>query len=281
MNPNDIRPERILRHHNSMWAERLTQHREATGKSRDTIQNVVSGALDCFNDPRVLAACKPGRGEQIKPAEWLAQHGTLYLVGTRDAQSTVAPLFAAIAEDLLYTAKTMALTAPGGRVEPCLYFLGDELPNIAPLPSMPALASDGGGSGIALSMACQNNHQLLERWGREGGQALRDSANCKLVLGGTQDVAALRDAQALIGQVQEVSSSASWGGGRASVQESVRRESLVDLAALRTLPTGHAMVLLGNMPPVEVRMPAWWERPDADRLTAGRDSFRARLARAA
>jgi hypothetical protein len=281
MNPSDIRPERILRHHSSMWAERLTQHREATGKSRDTIQNVVSGALDCFNDPRVLKACSPPRGQQIKPADWLTDTGTLYLVGTRDAQATIAPLFAAIAEDLLYAAKKLALTAPGGRVEPCLYFLGDELPTIAPLPSMPALASDGGGSGIALSMVCQNNHQLQERWGRDGGQALRDSANCKLVLGGTQDVTALRDAQALIGQVQEVSSAASWGGGRASVQENVRRESLVDLAALRTLPTGHALVLLGNMPPVEVTMPAWWERPDAVVVTAGRDRFRARLAQKA
>jgi type IV secretory pathway TraG/TraD family ATPase VirD4 len=130
-------------------------------------------------------------------------------------------------------------------------------------------------------MVAQTNQQLEERWGREGGQALRDNANCRYILGGTQDVSALRDVQALVGQTQEVSSSASWGGGRASVQESVRRENLVDLAALRTLPTGHALVLLGNMPPVEVRIPAWWERPDAGVLTAGRDAFRAQLARKA
>ena len=264
-----------------MWADRLTQHREATGRSRDVIQTVVSGSLDCFNDPRVLKACSPARGQQLSPGDWLADRGALYLVGTSNAQTLIAPLFAALAEDILHHAMTQALTSPGGRIEPCLYLLGEELANIAPLPSLPSIASEGGGSGIVLSMVAQTNQQLEERWGREGGQALRDNANCRYVLGGTQDVSALRDVQALIGQVQEVSSAASWGGGRASVQESVRRENLVDLAALRTLPTGHALVLLGNMPPVEVRIPAWWERPDADVLTAGRDAFRARLARKA
>ncbi|MFI7075531.1 type IV secretory system conjugative DNA transfer family protein [Micromonospora sediminicola] len=277
-NPSDARAERILRHHQqTVWADRLAFHRESTGRSRDAIQSVVFGALDAFSNPRILHACSPPRGQQFRPEPWLDASGTLYLVGTRSGQSLVAPLFAAIAEDIIYRTLQRALTAVGGRVEPCLYLVGDEITNIAPLPSLPELVSEGGGSGIALSLCCQNTHQLQQRWGRDGGQALRDGVNARFVMGGMQDVSALKDAQSLLGQVQELTSAASWGGGRASVQENSRRENLLDLAELRTLPAGHALVLLGNMPPVEVVQPAWWERPDADRFRAAQAAFTARL----
>ncbi|MFF5085338.1 type IV secretory system conjugative DNA transfer family protein [Actinoplanes sp. NPDC000266] len=278
-NPNNARPERILRaHHVDSWADRLARHRESTGRARDTVQSVVAGALDAFNDPRVLHACSPPRGTQFRPVDWLRESGTLYLVGTRDAQALIAPLLAAMAEDILYQAKKLALTSPGGRIEPCLYFIGDEIANIAPLPSLPSLMSEGGGSGIAVSIFTQNSHQLRERWGDKGGRAVADSANARLIIGGSTDVAGLRDAQALAGHVSEVSSSHSWGGGRASVSENVRREQLLDLSELRTLPEGHAIALVGALSPVEITVPAWWQRPDSAELTAGRERFRRRLA---
>ena len=279
-NPGDARPERILRHHGvHAWADRLTVHRESTGRARDTIQTVVSGALDCVSDPRVLQAVSPPRG-QYKPKQWLAESGTLYLVGTRDAQSTVAPLLAAISEDLLYHAKSTAFLSPGGRVEPALYFIGDEISNIAPLPSLPSLMSEAGGAGIAIDIYTQNSHQLRERWGDKGGRAIEDAANCRLIIGGSNDVSGLRDAQALAGQIREVTSGASWGHGRASVTENVRRENLFDLGQLRTLPTGRAIALIGNLAPIELQVPAWWQRHDAAELTAGRDAFRRLIAAA-
>ncbi|MBM2623378.1 TraM recognition domain-containing protein [Actinoplanes sp. LDG1-06] len=279
-NPTNPRPERILRAHGvDNWADRLTRHRETTGRARDTIQSVVSGALDAFNDPRVLKACSPPRGTQFKPLDWLAESGTLYLVGTRDAQALIAPLLAAICEDLIYHAKTRALTMPGGRIEPALYFIGDEIANIAPLPSLPSLMSEGGGSGISVSVFAQNLPQLRERWGDKGGQAIADAANARLIIGGSSDVGSLRDAQALAGQISEVTSGASWGGAHASISESARREHLLDLADLRTLPEGRAVAFVGNLPPVELAVPAWWERADADDLTAGRDAFRRMLAK--
>jgi type IV secretion system protein VirD4 len=280
-NPANSRPERILRAHGiDAWADRLTRHRETSGRARDTIQTVVSGALDAFNDPRVLTACSPPRGTQFKPVDWLRESGTIYLVGTRDAQALIAPLLAALCEDILYQAKRLALIAPGGRIEPPLHLILDEITNIAPLPSLPSYMSEGGGSGIRLDLFAQNEHQLRERWGDKGGRAIIAAANARMIIGGSNDLDALRDAQALAGQVTDLTSSHSWGGGRASVNESTRRENLLDLADLRTLPEGRALALVGNLPPVEVAVPAWWERTDAGELTAGRDAFRKRLAAA-
>jgi type IV secretory pathway TraG/TraD family ATPase VirD4 len=281
-NPVNARPERILRAHGvDSWADRLARHRETTGRARDTVQSVVAGSLDAFNDPRVLQACSPPRGTQFRPADWLLESGTLYLVGTRDAQALIAPLLAAVSEDIIYTAKRLALRAPGGRVEPALHFVGDELANIAPLPSLPSLMSEGGGSGIRVDLFAQNEHQLRERWGDKGGRAIMTAANARMIIGGSNDVTALRDAQSLMGQVAEVTSGASWGSGRASVSESVRRENLIDLADLRTLPDGHAIALVGNLPPVELTVRPWWQRPDAGELTEGRDQFRRMLSKAA
>ena len=281
-NPANARPERILRAHGiDAWADRLTRHREMGGRARDTIQTVVAGALDAFNDPRVLAACSPPRGTQFKPMDWLRESGTIYLVGTRDAQTLIAPLLAALCEDILYQARRLALVAPGGRIEPTLYFIGDEITNIAPLPSLPSQMNEGGGSGIATSIFAQNTHQILDRWGEKGGRTILDSANARLYLGGSADVAGLRDAQALSGKIDEVSSGASWGAGRVSISENTRREDLFDLADLRTMPEGHAIALVGNLPPVELAVPAWWQRPDAAQLTADRATFRRRLAKGA
>ncbi|MDR7277668.1 type IV secretory system conjugative DNA transfer family protein [Catenuloplanes atrovinosus] len=277
-NPSDARPEKILRYHQvSAWADRLAHHREATGRTRDSIQSVVFAALDCFSHPTVLANCSPPRGIQYQVAPWLAASGTLYLVGPRTSQAAVAPLLAAIAEDIFHHALQASFTSRGGRIEPNLYFLGDEITNVAPLPSLPGHWADGGGAGISMSIACQNEHQLEERWGQRGGRALRDGANARIVLGGTQDVSALRDAQALIGQTQELTASTNWGGTHTSVQEHLKREYLVDLAALRNLPAGRALVLLGNMPPVEVDMPAWWERDDGPDLQAAATAFNDRI----
>ncbi|MEV0132633.1 TraM recognition domain-containing protein [Dactylosporangium sp. NPDC050688] len=281
-NPADARPERILRHHGvHSWADRLARHRETTGRARDTIQSVMSGALDAFNDPRVLAACSPPRGQQFNTREWLNASGTIYLVGTRDAQALIAPLLGAVTEDLLYQAKRVALTAPGGRIEPTLYLVGDEIANVAPIQSLPSLMTEGGGSGIAIDLFMQNKQQPLERWGEKAGRAINASANAELVIGGSNDVQGLKDAQSLAGQILEVSSGHSWGGGRASVSESVRRENLVDLAELRTLPEGRALAFVGNLPPVELQLTAWWERPDGVELTADRDAFQRRIAEAA
>ncbi|MGI5185520.1 type IV secretory system conjugative DNA transfer family protein [Dactylosporangium sp. CA-152071] len=281
-NPSDARPERILRHHGvHSWADRLARHRETTGRARDTIQSVMSGALDAFNDPRVLAACSPPRGSQFDTLTWLAQSGTIYLVGTRDAQALIAPLLGAVTEDLLYQAKRAALTASGGRIEPTLYLVGDEIANVAPIQSLPSLMTEGGGSGIAIDLFMQNKQQPLERWGDKAGRAINASANCELVIGGSSDVQGLKDAQSLAGQILEVSSGHSWGGGRASVSENVRRENLLDLAELRTLPEGRALAFVGNLPPVELQLTAWWERPDGGDLTADRDRFQQRIAKAA
>jgi type IV secretion system protein VirD4 len=60
----------------------------------------------------------------------------------------------------------------------------DECANIAPLPKLPTLMSDGGGSGISTMMVLQSIGQGRKRWGKDAMDGLWEAARIKVVLGG-------------------------------------------------------------------------------------------------
>ncbi|MEV6527679.1 TraM recognition domain-containing protein [Longispora sp. NPDC051575] len=277
------RPERILQAHSAGdWADDLIAYRMSASRTADNISSVVRRAFDCLADPRVLHACSPPPGTELDPEEWLTESGTIYLVGDSGSQASVAPLVTALIEDLVWRARRRAFAAIGGKADPPLWLLLDELCNIAPLPSTPSLMSEGGGSGIPTTILTQNNAQLAERFGDKAGEAISNAASVTILLGGGNDPKQLRDMQALAGKVTEVSHSHSWGAGRAvQYSEQIRREDLLDLAELRTLPLGRGLVLASNLPPFEVNLAAWWERADAADLQTSDAQFRAMIARAA
>jgi type IV secretory pathway TraG/TraD family ATPase VirD4 len=240
---------------------------------------VIRRAFACFADPRVLEACSPPARGAFNVDAYLHEVGTLYLVGSKGAQATVAPLLTALIEDLVEEAKRRAFLAPGGRLDPWLALLLDEPFNTAAPDSVPGLMSEGGGSGIATTISPQNRWQLLAKWGERGGRALAAAANVQVFLGGLTDAERLRDLQTLSGVVDEVSTTRSTQADSLNLSEQVHRHDLISVADIRTLPEGRALVYAANLPPAEVQVPAWWERPDAGRLRQAQRDWVQRLAR--
>jgi hypothetical protein len=64
----------------------------------------VHCAFDCVADSRVLAAWSPPAPDAFDPGTFLAADRTLYLAGSAGAQLSVAPLIAALVDDLVDTA---------------------------------------------------------------------------------------------------------------------------------------------------------------------------------
>jgi type IV secretion system protein VirD4 len=272
--------ESILRHHGvHEWADALSKFRSATSRDADTAAGVIRRAFSSFADPRVLDACSPRPGEEFDVDAFLHESGTLYLVGSKGAQATVAPLLTALIEDIAEEAKQAAFLADGGRLDPWLTVLIDEPYNTASPESLPSLMSEGGGSGIATSVVPQNRWQVLHRWGERGGRALIAAANVQVYLGGLNDAERLRDIQALLGPIDEVFTTHSTHGDSTNITEQIQRHELISLADIRTLPESRALVFATNMPPVEVQVPAWWEREDVDRLRAAQRAWRQRITR--
>jgi type IV secretion system protein VirD4 len=269
--PGDPAPVRILRRHADAppgWAEELAAQAGADPRQRDSVWAGVRRATDALADPRVLAACSPSPAEAFDPAEFLAAGGTLYLLGSSGVQLSVAPLITALVEDLVEAARKLAARSPAGRLDPPLLALLDEAANIAPIPSLPALLADGGGSDITTVAVLQSLAQARARWGIPAADAMWDAATTKVVLGGLAHADDLARISRLAGDRDEPTRSASRGPGGPSTSVSDRRAPVLPIEALRCLPAGQAIVLARRSPPVRARLTPWWRRADAAQIRA-------------
>lgn len=262
------------------WSDSLESMIHADPRTRDSIWMGVSLALSCLADPRVLDAVTPAPGEQFDPVEFLTGNGTLYLLATGAGAGASWSLVAAFIEDLAETARHLAAGLPGARLDPPLLLALDEIGNLSPLPSLPVLMAEGGGTGITTMPVLQSLSQARDKWGDHAAGAIWDASIVKVILGGTSSARDLQDLSALIGERDEHTDTVSIGDyGSRSLQRSTRRVPVLPPETIRTLPFGTALVLLRSAPPLVTDLRPWTDRPDADELTAARKAVESELRR--
>ncbi len=253
------------------WADSLGSMIDSDPRTRDSIWQGVGLAFNALADPRVLDAVTPRDGEGFNPDAFLTEHGTLYLLATGAGAGASAALVSAFIEDLTETARRHAARSPGARLDPPLFMALDEIASLAPLPSLPTLMSDGGGTGITTLTVLQSMAQARQKWGENQAAAISDTAIVKIILGGESNSRDLQDLSTLIGERDETTDSTTTDatGGR-SHQRSIRRVPILPPDALRTMPFGLGTILLRAAPPIVTDLRPWTSRKDADQLTADR-----------
>jgi type IV secretion system protein VirD4 len=262
------------------WATALESILAADPRQRDSTWAMVANTFNALADPSVLAAVSPDVGDTFDPVRFLRQRGTLYLLGTASGASATANLVAAFIEDIVEAARRLAAASPGARLDPPLAVILDEAANY-PLPSLPSLMSDGGGTGLTTMVVLQSLAQARARWGQHEAAAIWDAAIVKVILGGAGNADDLRDLAALIGLRKERRTTESWGTDRRrSVSSSIHEVPVLDTGQLRTLPFGTAVLLLRSAPPILLRLQAWTRRRDASPLRVQRAEVEAALRRA-
>ena len=243
------------------WADSLNTTINADPRTRDSIWMGVSQALASLADPRVLDAVNPDPDEQFDPAEFLTNDGTLYLLATGAGSSASWPLVAAFIEDVTETARTLAAASPGARLDPPLLLALDEIGNLAPLPSMPTLMAEGGGTGITTMPVLQSLAQARNKWGEHAASTIWDASIVKVILGGTSASKDLQELSVLIGERDENTESTSIGDfGSRSIQRSTRRVGVMPPERIRTLPFGTGLVLLRSTAPILTDLRPWTTR---------------------
>jgi type IV secretory pathway TraG/TraD family ATPase VirD4 len=264
------------------WADSLESMIDSDPRTRDSIWQGVGLAFNALADPRVLDAVTPKDGEDFDPDAFLAEHGTLYLLATGAGAGASAALVAAFIEDLTETARRHAARSPGARLDPPLLLALDEIGNLAPLPSLPVLMADGGGTGVTTLTVLQSMAQARQKWGENQAAAIWDAAIVKIILGGASHSRDLQDLSTLIGERDETTDSTTTdaSGGR-SHQRSIRRVPILPPDALRTVPFGMGTVLLRAAPPILADLRPWTGRPDAAQLIAQRREIEQALRTAA
>jgi type IV secretory pathway TraG/TraD family ATPase VirD4 len=186
----------------------------------------------------------------------------VYICAPARHQELVAPIVVAFLEEVRAgTYAAWAAPAPPARAP--LTLVLDELANIAPIPDLPAMVSEGGGQGL-LTLAClQDLSQARQRWGLAADGFL-SLFGAKLVLPGIGDLATLELVSRLGGEIDVPARSVSrnpWGWGPATVTWSTHRQRRLPVETVSQQPPGSALVLAGARPPERIWLPPWWAVP--------------------
>jgi type IV secretion system protein VirD4 len=102
----------------------------------------MSRALAFMADPDLAASVLPAPGTGFDIDAFLYDCGTVYLIAEAVSEDApVAPLFAAMAAEIHYTAAQTGQATPGGRLDPPLLMALDEITQTCPVP-LPSWLAD-------------------------------------------------------------------------------------------------------------------------------------------
>ena len=175
-----------------------TDPREQSG-----IWSTASGVLAAYRSESALGSTL---GPKFDPSTFCSQGGTIYICATGRHQELLAPLVVGIIGSVRAAAYSCAAVEssnfPANRPpQTKALFALDEVANIAPIPDLPAMVSEGGGQGV-VTMAClQDLSQARARWGASADGFL-SLFGTTVVLPGIADVRTLEDLSLLAGEVE-------------------------------------------------------------------------------
>lgn len=231
----------------------------------------TSGMLDSiYRSPAARTAFTPPPGHGVDLAALLRANGSVYLLVSEKQAADLAPLIATFVDEFTETAKRLADTSPGGRLDPPLGLFLDEVANVSPLPHLPALMSYAGGTGMFVLAVLQNQAQAETRWGRSGAAMMWGAATVKIALGGLSG-AELRELSGLAGDYREALTTQQRGAaGYYSLQTTLNDRRTITPEQIRTLSPARreALVLHATTPAVKVRMPRHYEGPHRHEFAA-------------
>ena len=224
-----------------------TDERELSG-----IWSTASGALSGFRSHEALGVTTD---PTFDPLSFVRSADTIYIAAPAHRQSLVAPMVVGLIEDIRRAAYADASQSGATSRRSQVLLALDELANVAPLPDLPAMVSEGGGQGVTTLACFQDLTQARRRWPvhADGFPSLFGTT---VVLAGIGDVRTLDALSQLAGDEEVASRTFSVGrslgdhpvvdlvtGGRPHVSESVstqwRRRLPVDVLAQGA--PGHAV----------------------------------------
>lgn len=237
-----------------------TDPREQSG-----IWSSTAGLLAAYRSDAVLDRCA---APNFDPRRLAGTGDTVFVCAPGRYQDLVAPIIVAFLEQVRAGAYAYWAAGRGG---PPVTLVLDELANIAPLPDLPAMVSEGGSQGL-LTLAClQDLSQARVRWG-PAAEGFLSLFGTKVVLPAIGDLATLEVVSRLGGEMDVPARSISrppWAWGLPTVTWSTHRQRRLPVEAVNQLAPGTALVLSGSRPPERVGLPPWWAiapfRPQVER----------------
>ncbi|MFG2994829.1 type VI secretion protein [Streptomyces sp. NPDC048257] len=161
-------PVRILRTHPQAApgsAGELESALTAHPERRELAQSLTARALSCLTSIHIREACNTNRPDALTLASFIAEGGSLYLVGEplEDPRTHpgAMPLLTALASHVVEHGRRMAARSSHGRLDPPLSLVLDDVAAVAPIPQLPELLTDG---TLPLLALCRSREQARSRW---------------------------------------------------------------------------------------------------------------------
>jgi type IV secretion system protein VirD4 len=263
-------------HEGSSATDLLTGIVATDAREQSGIWSTASGVLAAY---RTDGALESTRAPQLDLDSFCAGTNTLYICSSGRRQRQFAPLVVATLGDVRDAVYTRS--QEGRQSEATLLAL-DEVANIAPVPDLPAMVSEGGGQGLLVLACLQDLSQARGRWG-SAADGFLSLFGTTVVLPGIADTRTLRDVSALAGEHEVASTSTTrsadrWGVTRASASVGTTRAPRLPVDAVARGASDRALVLGPRNDVTEVRLtPAHECSPWREMVTPVRQSVRARV----
>jgi type IV secretion system protein VirD4 len=179
-----------------------TDSREQSG-----IWSTASGVLAAYRSEAAMASTQ---APPLDAAEFCRGANTMYICSPGRRQHQFAPLVVAAIGDVRDA--TYRAQRDGERLSPTLFAL-DEVANIAPIPDLPSMVSEGAGQGLTVLACLQDLSQARVRWGGAADGFL-SLFGTTVVMPGIADAATLRDLSALGGDYEVATTTVSHSLGQ-------------------------------------------------------------------
>ncbi len=241
-----------------------TDPREQSG-----IWSTASGVLGAYRTSEALASTL---APPLDLEAFCSGPNTLYVCSTGRRQQQFAPLVVAAIGDVRDAAYARARDGCPG--PPTLLAL-DEVANIAPIPDLPGMVSEGAGQGLLVLACLQDLSQARVRWG-SAADGFLSLFGTTVVLRGIADRSTLRDISALAGDREVMATTVSrsvgrWGRIRPSTSVGPARQARLPVDAIARGISGRALVLGPHKDVQEVALtPAHEHSPWRELVPSGR-----------
>jgi len=186
-------------------ADQLAGIAVTEGREQSSIWSTASGVLGAYRSEAALAKTV---APDFDARSFCDSGGALYICAAGSRQALAAPLVVSLLSEIRDAAYARAAErvtrqatspAPAPDRPPPLVLALDEVANIAPLPDLPSIVSEGGSQGVVTLACLQDLSQARSRWGRtaEGFFSLFGTT---VVLPGIGDVQTLETLSILAGE---------------------------------------------------------------------------------
>jgi type IV secretory pathway TraG/TraD family ATPase VirD4 len=244
-------------------------------RERSAIFSSAAGVLAAYRSP---AALESADRQPVDVRGLVRDGGTLFVTAPAAAQALLAPVVVGLLEEVRAAAYERAAADEGTAASerPAVLLALDEVANIAPLPSLPSIAAEGGGQGL-LTLAClQDLSQGRVRWGA-AAEGFLSLFGRTVVLPGLGDARTLETISLLAGEaerlVRSTTVSAGRRGGGWSVGRSPRTQRSLPAFAVARGEPGRALVLGGGVGPERVGLTPWFATEPWRTMAVGGDDL--------